>query len=242
MDETKDGWVITFSAEVHTLARCRGLPNIVEVVGFTTEPPFMIVLEYYAGGTLEQRLVELTATQKSAIALKLALALKLLHGHGLVHLDFRAANVFLDTGGEPVLADFGSTRHVKDLPKEPAELATLWEAPEALQGSELGQAVDVYAFGLLLWVMYNEQSPFAGDTPTAIEIVGGKRPSWKTGTPSALVNLANQCWDPDKFGRPTAAGIVCHLCENLGIFGECDEKALLALVRKIRAYEQTADC
>jgi serine/threonine protein kinase len=166
----------------------------------------------------------------------------MLHAQGLVHLDFRAANIFLDTAGEAVLADFGSARHVKDLPKEPAELATLWEALEVLQGSELGQAVDVYAFGMLLWVMYNEESPFAGETPTACEIVGGSRPRWKGGTPSALVEFANRCWYVDASARPTAAGIVDHLCENLGMFGECDEKVLLALVQRVRAHEQAVDC
>jgi serine/threonine protein kinase len=241
LDESKAGWVIAFSAEVHTLARCRGAPNIAEIIGFTTESPFMVVLKYYAGGTLEQRLVGLTATQKAEIALKVALALRTLHWQGLVHRDFRAANIFVDSCGEPMLADFGSTRHVKDLPKEPAELATLWEAPEALQGCELGQAIDVYAFGMLLWVMYNEDGPFAGETPTADDIVGGRRPAWKSGTPPALVDLANRCWDADKFGRPTAAGIVCHLCENLRVFGECDENVLMRLVRNVRAHEQTVD-
>jgi hypothetical protein len=237
MDESAADWKIPFAAEIHNLSRCRGLPNIAQIVGFTTQSPIMIVLEYCAGGTLADRLDGLSVTEKTRIALKMSLALKTVHAQGLAHLDFRAANIYLGADGEPRLGDFGSSRHVKDLPLKPAGLVTLWEAPEALQGVRVSQAVDVYGFGMLLWVLYHETDPFGGDRPTPQEIIGGKRPEWAAGAPSRLEDFANRYWDAEPLRRPTASEIVGHLCENLGLFGEGDETILADLARHVRSSD-----
>lgn len=44
------------------------------------------------------------------IVQKIALALQVLHNHGLVHRDLKPSNVMLKRGGEPIIMDFGLVR------------------------------------------------------------------------------------------------------------------------------------
>jgi hypothetical protein len=111
------------------------------------------------------------------------------------------------------------------------------EAPEILQGVGVSQAVDVYGFGMLLWTLYNETIPFGEDQPTPEDIIGGKRPEWKAGTPPGLIEFADRCWDVDPSKRPTAGDIVRRLCDSPGIFGQYDEKIVADVVRHVRSSD-----
>ncbi|MDX6487008.1 MAG: eukaryotic-like serine/threonine-protein kinase, partial [Gaiellaceae bacterium] len=100
-----------FTREALAVARLSGNPHIVTIydVGEWRERPF-IVMEYLAGGSLQERLVA-EGAQPPAQALEwleqAAGALDAAHREGVVHRDVKPANLLLDRHGRVHVADFG---------------------------------------------------------------------------------------------------------------------------------------
>src|SRR5947199_10144934 len=92
-----------FTREALAVARLSGNPNIVTIydVGEHGERPF-IVMEYLAGGSLEQKL-RAEGAQSPPQALEwleqAAAALDAAHREGIVHRDVKPANLLLDRHG-----------------------------------------------------------------------------------------------------------------------------------------------
>src|SRR5882672_12366622 len=86
-------------------------PNITQLYDYGEEEgrPYM-VLEYLAGGTLEDRLRDgkrLPDEETARIAAELAAGLAHAHSRDVVHRDLKPANVLFDEEGRAKLADFG---------------------------------------------------------------------------------------------------------------------------------------
>jgi tRNA A-37 threonylcarbamoyl transferase component Bud32 len=96
-------------------------PNIVKVLGTCTrDTPFLVALEYMAGGDLRTFLRAGTKPSTAALlgaASQLASALVYLSRRGIVHRDLAARNVLLATKGTLAvvkLADFGMSRGLEE--------------------------------------------------------------------------------------------------------------------------------
>ena len=100
----------------------------------------------------------------------LAQALRFIHEHGILHRDVKPDNVFLDENWNPKLGDFGLSRKTKVQSEEgaPADLqmthklgTSLYMAPELMDvDSEYNAKVDVFAFGVTLYVLHARSWPF----------------------------------------------------------------------------------
>eukprot|EP00741_Cyanophora_paradoxa_P008044 tig00001249_g7783.t1 len=87
------------------------------------------------------------------------------HQHGVCHRDLKLENVVVDSSGHLKILDFGFSRHLDSFLKTPVGTPT-YIAPEALSGQSYeGRAVDVWAMGVMLYVMVVGQYPF-GDPNT----------------------------------------------------------------------------
>lgn len=93
-------------------------PNVIRTfdVGLADGSPY-IVMEYFEGGTLADRLGRagvLPPRDAARLVLTLAEAVRAIHGRGLIHRDLKPSNVLLHgpAGLEPVVADFGLAREI----------------------------------------------------------------------------------------------------------------------------------
>ena len=135
-------------------------------------------MEYLRGTTLARQ-ITLEGRLKPDFALpiveQMAAGLEAAHAAGVIHRDFKCANVILvPSPGSPggfraVITDFGLAHAVTgnmasltgslDVVGTPAYMA-----PEQLEGKEITPATDTYALGVVMYEMLTGQVPFQGST------------------------------------------------------------------------------
>jgi serine/threonine protein phosphatase PrpC len=131
------------------------------------------VLPYYAGETLEQRLLrhpQIALATGLDIAIKLTKALAALHRAGIVHRDVKPENVILEANGGLKVVDLGVARLRQFDEPEAAEVpgTRSYMAPEVFSGAPADESTDIFALGVTLYRMfaagaypYGEMEPFS---------------------------------------------------------------------------------
>jgi len=132
-----------------------------------------LVMPHLAGGTVSDELERgpLQLERVARIAVQVAEALDGCHRAGLMHRDVKASNVLLDEAGDAWLADFGLARAegFSQLTRPGQMMGTLeYVAPEVIRGAETSPAVDVYAYGCLVFELLTGRTPFAGRGALAV--------------------------------------------------------------------------
>jgi serine/threonine protein kinase len=162
-----------FTREALAAARLSGEPNIVTIfdVGEWNDRPF-IVMEYLAGGSLEEKLRSgPQPTQQACEWLEdTARALDAAHGHGVVHRDVKPANLLLDRDDNVHVADFGiaSAAGLESMTMTGTVLGTAgYLSPEQAQGERATAASDRYALGVVAFELLTGTRPFEADSMTA---------------------------------------------------------------------------
>ena len=163
-----------FTREALAAARLSGEPHVVMIfdVGEYGGRPF-IVMEYLAGGSLEER-IRKQGAQEPAQALEwleqAALALDAAHKHGVVHRDVKPANLLLDRNGDVHVVDFGiaSAAGMDSLTMTGTVLGTAgYLSPEQAQGDRATPASDRYALAVVAFELLSGRRPFESDSLTA---------------------------------------------------------------------------
>ena len=150
-------------------------PNVARVFDFgeSDEGPYM-VLELLPGGTLHERVRDgspLPDDEAARIAAGIAAGLAHAHGRGIVHRDLKPANVLFDAEDRPRIADFGIARQSEGgtITEDGTILGTAATlAPEQARGERATPASDVYAFGVILFLMLTGRLPFEADDPLTL--------------------------------------------------------------------------
>ncbi|KDQ16230.1 hypothetical protein BOTBODRAFT_30951 [Botryobasidium botryosum FD-172 SS1] len=131
----------------------------------------------------------------------IVLALKYLHGYNIIYRDLKPENLLLDHRGYLRIADFGFAKVVDDrtwtLCGTPEYLA-----PEIIQSSGHGKAVDWWACGILAYEMLVGYPPFFDDNPFGIyeKIIRGKI-HWPKELDSGSKELIRAFLNPDRSKR-----------------------------------------
>ncbi len=150
-----------------------------------------LVMEPVEGESLAdliRREAPLAPERSAGIACQVAEALAYAHSRGIIHRDIKPQNVLLDRAGRAKVTDFGIAKNA-DLTRTLAGtiLGTpSYIAPEVSAGQPATAGADIYALGVLLYLMLTAHTPFESDNPIALAIRSQRedpRP------PSALVPL-----------------------------------------------------
>ena len=153
-------------------------PHIAELLdaGVSSAGQPFIVLEYVEGepidGYCDARHLDVAARLRLLLDVLEAVA----HAHAnlIVHRDLKPSNVLVSKDGQVKLLDFGIAKLLADGAgpdgaatvtfEDGGALTPLFAAPEQVTGGAVTTATDVYALGLLLYLMLTGQHP-AGPGP-----------------------------------------------------------------------------
>ena len=183
--------------------------------------PFLVV-EFLAGGTLEDRLREgpLAPSQALSVVARLADALAALHEKGFLHGDVKPSNIGFTTEGAPKLLDFGLAHAVDDATIVGGTLPYL--SPEVLAGRPAAEADDVWSLCVVLYEMVSGRHPFAGGALEQVRSrIGRQRLSAgvpaASAAPTAVAVFAASILTAPRAGRPgTAPAFASALAELSG--------------------------
>jgi hypothetical protein len=129
-----------------------------------------IVMEFIPGRTLESLLLAEPApgVEKALdIARQIAEALDYAHRNHIIHRDLKPANIILTEDGRVKITDFGIAKIVarEGAARTVAIMGTpAYMSPEQVTGGEVDARSDLFSMGILLYLMFVGQKPFAGDT------------------------------------------------------------------------------
>jgi serine/threonine protein kinase len=162
-----------FVREARTLAKLRH-PYIVTVFDIgKSDQLYYIVMEFVAGASLRQMLVDRSITERDALEFVPQIAEALQHAHdaGVVHRDVKPENVLVDALGRVRLVDFGLATlfgpNVARNPDDNRVAGTLgYMAPEQFTTPEtVDHRADIYATGVVFYEMLAGDMPEAGSLP-----------------------------------------------------------------------------
>jgi serine/threonine-protein kinase len=195
-----------FRREGSILARLRH-PHIAQLIDAGISPlgyPYL-VLEHIDGQRIDNYCDERRLGIDDRIRLFLDVLAAVAHAHAnlIVHRDLKPPNVLVTSDGHVKLLDFGIAK-LLDRDDGTAAAATLtlngqaaltpeYAAPEQLTGQPVTTATDVYALGVLLYLLFTGKHPFAAATTSPAELIRAiletQPPRMSDGIPTGTARL-----------------------------------------------------
>lgn len=211
-----------FLAEARATARFSH-PNIVTIydMGEHQGAPYL-ALEFIEGQSLRQRMREQPRCgprDAARYGVAIASALREAHGHGVLHLDLKPANILIGRDGRLRVLDFGLAQALPQSKLAGASLSTTrsassgaegtpaYMAPEQWRGGDCSPATDIWALGVTLFELCAGTRPFEGDVAALGKQVTSSGPvdfdRWPDAPPE-LRRIVEQCLAKDPALRPGA--------------------------------------
>jgi serine/threonine-protein kinase len=201
-------------------------PNIAELIdaGVSAEGLPYLVLEYVDGLPIDQYCDQnnLDIGRRLKLFVDVANAVAYAHTNLVVHRDLKPSNVLVSNDGKVKLLDFGIAKLLDREDGSAGEtmltvqggraLTPQYAAPEQLTGQPITAATDVFALGVLLYVLLTGQHPAGKSLASAAELVKAivdtepRRLSEvvvasRTDGDAATANAAHRTTSPEKLSR-----------------------------------------
>jgi serine/threonine protein kinase len=183
--------------------------------GIFERRPF-IVTEYVSGPSLVEVVEQFGPRGGAAlerIAVATLTALGAVHAAGMVHRDFKPANVLLGPDG-PVLIDFGlaAVPGMTTALSGPATVGTpAFMAPELLAGTKVTAAADMWSWAVTMVFAGTGELPFKGESLTAMAFAILHSEPVVGRLPEPLGSLIHRCLNKDPAVRPSARDVLGEL-------------------------------
>lgn len=159
-------------------------PHIAQMIdaGVTTAGQPYLVLEYCEGEQLDRYCDRKRLDIEARVRLFLDVLGAVAHAHAnlIVHRDIKPSNVIVSANGDVKLLDFGIAKLLADDGAPGDTLLTIensagftpqFAAPEQVMGGAITTATDVYALGVLLYLLLTGQHPAGTAARSAAELV-----------------------------------------------------------------------
>jgi len=192
-----------------------------------------IAMELVEGQPLSARVAEgpLPTGQVLQYGQQLADALAHAHARGVVHRDFKSANVVVTPEGQVKVLDFGLAKRLTE--EALAEATTMahesltapgivagtlaYMAPEQLRGRPADARSDIWALGVVLYEMAAGRRPFVGDTGFELTaaIFDQPVPPMPAPVPGPVAGVVERCLAKEPGERYQRAGEVTAALEAL---------------------------
>lgn len=168
--------VTTTRREIDIMKRLSSLdtshPHVVDLYAvIETAANVYIVMELVEGGELFDHVVArgaYTEAMAADVMRKMVSTLGFLHSQGVVHRDLKPENILCkkDSDTDIKITDFGLSNIMTTSNILQSKCGTpVYMAPEMLQNLPYDQSVDVWAAGIILYIILSGTLPFYADNP-----------------------------------------------------------------------------
>ncbi len=170
-DDSQQALLASLRLEFRVLANLRhpllarvydfgSFPAGLELEGAEGRPGFFFTRDLVDGRDLETHCEGKSIAEICLCCQRTAEVLDVLHRAGMVHGDFKPANVIVSPDGRPHLIDFGLV-HTEGQNSLPSGTAA-YLAPETLRGARVDRRVDLYALGISIYQLVAGRLPLPG--------------------------------------------------------------------------------
>jgi len=203
-----------FHSEVRT-ARQVSHVNVCRVFDIgEIEGRHFLSMEFIDGDDLSsllRRVGRLPSERAIEIARQLCVGLSAIHNAGILHRDFKPANVIIDSKGKARITDFGIAGLEADIAKDELRVGTpAYMSPEQISGKDVSARSDIYALGLVLYEIFTGKQAFSADSiPELIRKQQTETPTnpseYVKGIDPLVESVIAQCLEKDPANRPVSA-------------------------------------